>query len=101
MANSKYENQSQQLYMNTESGFGGIGDQINRWKDDLNTSPFQNEDNMILRLNLTNFSMAKNWCNINETNGAVRMRWEGYTDPISLMVVRVCVRDHYQVTVIR
>lgn len=87
MANSKYENQSQQLYINTESGFGSIGDQINRWKVDLNTSPFQNEDNTILRLNLTNFSMTKNWYNINETNNAVRMCWEGYTDPTSQKVV--------------
>ena len=80
MANSKYENQSQQLYINSEGGFGSIGDQINRWKVNLNTSPFSNQDDTILRASLTQFSMPKNFYDINENNNAIRMIWGGYTD---------------------
>ena len=58
---SKYENSSQQLYINTESGFGSIGDQVDRWKVDLNTSPFENNDNTILRASVTQFNMTKNF----------------------------------------
>ena len=77
---SKYENQSQQLYINSEGGFGSIGDQINRFKVDLNTSPFSNADDTILRCSLTQFNMTKNFYDVNENNNAVRICWKGYTD---------------------
>jgi len=77
---NKYENQSQQLYINSEGGFGSIGDQINRFKVDLNTSPFSNADDTILRCSLTQFNMSKNFYDVNENNNAVRICWKGYTD---------------------
>ena len=77
---SKYENQSQQLYINSEGGFGSIGDQINKFKVDLNTSPFSNADDTILRCSLTQFNMTKNFYDVNENNNAVRICWKGYTD---------------------
>lgn len=83
---SKYENSSQQLYINTESGFGSIGDQVNRWKVDLNTSPFENNDNTILRASVSQFNMTKNFYNINETNDAFRITWEHFVSPGSITV---------------
>ena len=83
---SKYENSSQQLYINTENGFGSIGDQVDRWKVDLNTSPFENNDNTILRASVTQFNMTKNFYNINETNDALRVTWEHYVSPGSITV---------------
>ena len=57
--NTKYENQSQYLYVNTEAGFGGLGDQLDKWRIDLNTSPFSNTDDTILRASVTQFHMCK------------------------------------------
>ena len=77
--NTRYENQSQYLYINTEAGFGGLGDQLDKWRVDLNTSPFSNTDDTILRASVTQFHMCKNFYNINESNNAVRVIWKGYS----------------------
>ena len=77
--NTKYENQSQQLYINSEGGFGGLGDQLDKFRVDLNTSPFSNTDDTILRASVTQFNMVKNFYNVNASNNAVRVTWEGYT----------------------
>ena len=86
VVNTKYENQSQQLYINSEGGFGGLGDQLNKFRVDLNTSPFSNTDDTILRASVTQFHMVKNFYNVNEHNNAVRLTWEGYTSPGSIVV---------------
>lgn len=86
VVNTKYENQSQQLYINSEGGFGGLGDQLNRFRVDLNTAPFSNTDDTILRASVTQFHMVKNFYNVNEHNNAVRITWEGYTSPGSIVV---------------
>ena len=86
VVNTKYENQSQQLYINSEGGFGGLGDQLNRFRVDLNTAPFSNTDDTILRASVTQFHMVKNFYNVNEHNNAVRLTWEGYTSPGSIVV---------------
>ena len=76
--NTKYENQSQLLFVNTEAGFGGLGDQLDKWRIDLNTSPFSNTDDTILRASVTQFHMCKNFYNINKTNNAVRVIWKAF-----------------------
>ena len=86
VVNTKYENQSQQLYINSEGGFGGLGDQLNRFRVDLNTAPFSNSDDTILRASVTQFHMVKNFYNVNEHNNAVRLVWEGYTSPGTIVV---------------
>ena len=86
VVNTKYENQSQQLYINSEGGFGGLGDQLNRFRVDLNTAPFSNTDDTILRASVTQFHMVKNFYNVNEHNNAVRLTWEGYTSPGTIVV---------------
>ena len=86
VVNAKYENQSQQLYINSEGGFGGLGDQLNRFRVDLNTAPFSNTDDTILRASVTQFHMVKNFYNVNEHNNAVRLTWQGYTSPGTIVV---------------
>lgn len=86
VVNAKYENQSQQLYINSEGGFGGLGDQLNCFRVDLNTAPFSNTDDTILRASVTQFHMANNSYNANEHNNAVRSTWEGYTSPGTIVV---------------
>ena len=84
--NTKYENQSQQLYINSEGGFGGLGDQLDKFRVDLNTSPFSNTDDTILRASVTQFNMVKNFYNVNASNNAIRVSWEAYTSPGSIVV---------------
>ena len=87
VVNAKYENQSQQLYINSEGGFGGLGDQLDRFRVDLNTSPFSNTDDTILRASVTQFHMVKNFYNVNASNNAVRVTWEGYTTGVAASIV--------------
>ena len=96
VVNTKYENQSQQLYINSEGGFGGLGDQINRFRVDLNTSPFSNTDDTILRASVTQFNMVKNFYNVNPSNNAVRVKWNGFTSngtTISNLDIIVHIRE--------
>ena len=86
VVNTKYENQSQQLYINSEGGFGGLGDQLNRFRVDLNTAPFSNTDDTILRASVTQFHMVKNFYNVNASNNAIRISWATYTSPGSIVV---------------
>jgi len=86
VVNTKYENQSQQLYINSEGGFGGLGDQLNRFRVDLNTAPFSNTDDTILRASVTQFHMVKNFYNVNASNNAIRISWQSYTSPGSIVV---------------
>tara|TARA_R110000851_G_scaffold150975_1_gene292039 strand:- start:882 stop:2177 length:1296 start_codon:yes stop_codon:yes gene_type:complete len=68
----KYENQSQLLFVSSESGYETIGNQ-NHFRVNLNSMPFKNEDNTILRMSLKQFSLPKNFSNINKSNNSIRM----------------------------
>ena len=69
---SRYENQSQMLFVSSESGYETIGNQ-NHFRVNLNSMPFKNEDNTILRMSLKQFSLPKNFSNINKSNNSIRM----------------------------
>ena len=45
----KYENQSQHLFVSSEAAYESIGNQ-NHFRVSLNSMPFKNEDNTILRM---------------------------------------------------
>ena len=68
----KYENKSQLLFVSSECGFETIGNQ-NHFRVNLNSMPFKNEDNTILRMPLKQFSLPKNFYNINKSNNSIRM----------------------------
>ena len=74
----KYENQSQLLFVSSESGFETIGNQ-NHFRVNLNSMPFKNEDNTILRMSLKQFSLPKNFYNINKSNNSIRMFLKTFT----------------------
>ena len=72
MSAQKYENQTQHLFASSEGGFETIGDQ-NHFRINLNSMPFRNADNTILRMSLKQFNMPKNFYNVNSTNNKLRM----------------------------
>ena len=74
----KYENQSQLLFVSSESGYETIGNQ-NHFRVNLNSMPFKNEDNTILRMSLKQFSLPKNFYNINKSNNSIRMFLKTFT----------------------
>ncbi len=78
MIAQKYENQTQHLFVSSEGGFDTIGTQ-NHFRINLNSMPFKNEDNTILRMSLKQFNMPKNFLNVNSTNNKVRMFLKGFT----------------------
>ena len=68
----KFENQSQMLFVSSEGGYETIGNQ-NHFRVNLNSMPFKNEDNTILRMPLKQFSLPKNFYNINKSKSSIRM----------------------------
>jgi hypothetical protein len=78
MMAQKYENQTQHLFVSSEGGFDTIGTQ-NHFRINLNSMPFKNEDNTILRMSLKQFNMPKNFLNVNSSNNKVRVFLKGFT----------------------
>ncbi len=78
MISQKYENQTQHLFVSSEAGFETIGTQ-NHFRINLNSMPFKNEDNTLLRMSLKQFNMPKNFLNVNSSNNKVRMFLKGFT----------------------
>ena len=76
---SKYENDSQLLFVTSEANFSnnGIGNQ-NHFKVNLADSPLKNNDSSLIKLSVKELKLRKSWYNINETNNRVRMSLEGY-----------------------
>ena len=71
----------QTLFVNTEANFGlGGGDQLNRFKVDLNVEPINCEDDERVRISVPQFQLEKNWNDINSTNNAFRLYINGATD---------------------
>lgn len=72
---------AQEVFINTESGFGTAGgDQINKWKVNLNQYPVSAEDDSQIKVSLTQFQMNKNFYDINKSNNAIRMFITGSAD---------------------
>ena len=76
---SKYENDSQLLFVTSEANFSnnGIGNQ-NHFKVNLADSPLKNNDSSLIKLSVKELKLRKSWYNINETNNRARMSLEGY-----------------------
>ena len=69
-----YSAESQMVFVNTEQGFGTAGgNQLDSFKVNFNTQPFESGDDSVLRLSVPQFNMVKNFYNVNKTNDAVRM----------------------------
>ena len=69
-----YSAESQMIFVNTEQGFGTAGgNQLDSFKVNFNTQPFESGDDSVLRLSVPQFNMVKNFYNVNKTNDAIRM----------------------------
>ena len=69
-----YEETTQEIFINTEQNFGGSGgDQVNRFRLNFLQEPFESGDEAILRINMTQFNMEKNFYDVNETNNTIRI----------------------------
>ena len=77
---TKYENDSQLLFLTSEANFSnnGIGNQ-NHFKVNLADSPLKNNDSSLIKLSVKELKLRKSWYNINETNNRVRMSLQGYS----------------------
>ena len=75
---SKYLSSTKYLFVNTED-LDGSPDQINNIQLNLGGSCFESDDDSLIKLSLTQFNMAKNWYDINDTNNAVRILQKGFT----------------------
>jgi hypothetical protein len=65
---------SQMLFINTEAGFGTAGgNQFDKFKININDSPFTLTDAQQLKLTLRQFQAERNWYDINETNNSFRI----------------------------
>ena len=72
---------SQNVFVNTEAGFGTAGgDQIDRFKINFNTQPFESDSESMLRLSVPQFNLQKNFYDVNATNNAVRVNTSASTD---------------------
>jgi hypothetical protein len=77
---NKYEAESQQIFISSENNsLSSTKDQINAFSFDMNSHPFQQQDDSFLRMTLNQFNMPKNFYNINETNNTFRLGLEGFT----------------------
>jgi hypothetical protein len=64
---------SQLVFVNTEAGFGTAGgNQIDRFKINFNTQPFEANDDSMLRLSVIQANVARNWYDVNESNNSIR-----------------------------
>tara|TARA_R110002020_G_scaffold88097_3_gene216664 strand:+ start:357 stop:1556 length:1200 start_codon:yes stop_codon:yes gene_type:complete len=65
---------AQNIFINTESGFGTAGgNQLDKWKVNLNQEPLVAEDDSRFKVGITQFQMTKNFYDVNATNNALRM----------------------------
>lgn len=85
---TKYENDSQLLFVTSEANFSnnGIGNQ-NHFKVNLADSPLKNNDSSLIKLSVKELKLRKSWYNINETNNRVRMSLQGYNTGTSSALV--------------
>ena len=64
---------SQLCFINTEAGFGTAGgNQIDRFKINFNTQPFEASDDSMLRVSVIQAHVARNWYDVNQQNNAIR-----------------------------
>ena len=69
-----YEEQTQEIFINTEQNFGNSGgDQVNRFRLNFLQEPFEAGDEAILRINMTQFNMEKTFYDVNATNNTLRI----------------------------
>jgi len=69
-----YREDEQEIFINTEQNFGTSGgDQVNKFRLNFLQEPFESGDEAILRINMTQFNMDKNWYDINATNNTFRI----------------------------
>ena len=76
---NRYEKETQHLFVSSERLFGSGGTQ-NHFKLQLNAEPLTNTDSSLLRLSLQQFSMCKNFSDVNKTNNRIRVFMEGFDD---------------------
>jgi len=64
---------SQLVFVNTEAGFGTAGgNQIDRFKINFNTQPFEANDDSMLRVSVIQAHVARNWYDVNQQNNNIR-----------------------------
>ena len=64
---------SQLVFVNTEAGFGTAGgNQIDRFKINFNTQPFEANDDSMLRVSVIQANVARNWYDVNQQNNKIR-----------------------------
>lgn len=77
---SKYESDTKYIFVNTENlETRDGGDQMNRFKINLGSNPINSDDNSLIKISLTQFDMAKNFHNVNDTNNTLRLYQGGFT----------------------
>lgn len=65
---------SQNVFINSEADFGNAGgDQLDRFKINFNTKPFEADSDSMLRLSVPQFNLQKNFYDVNATNNAIRI----------------------------
>ena len=64
---------SQLVFVNTEAGFGTAGgNQIDRFKINFNTQPFEANDDSMLRVSVIQAHVARNWYDVHQQNNKIR-----------------------------
>jgi len=64
---------SQLVFVNTEAGFGTAGgNQIDRFKINFNTQPFEANDDSMLRVSVIQANVTRNWYDVNQQNNRIR-----------------------------
>lgn len=76
---NKYEADTRYLFINTEGYESNQGDQVNNIKVSMGSRPFESNDDSLIKLSLTQFNIAKNWFNINDTNNTFRLIQNGFS----------------------
>jgi len=97
---SKYEKDSELLFVTSEANFGnnGIGNQ-NHFKVNLADSPLKNNDSSLIKLSVKELQLRKSWYNINETNNKVRLSMEGFSTGTGSTVVMPDIDTMVQIPV--
>lgn len=64
---------SQLVFVNTEAGFGTAGgNQLDRFKINFNTQPFEANDDSMLRVSVIQAHVARNWYDVHQQNNKIR-----------------------------
>ena len=97
---SKYEKDSELLFVTSEANFGnnGIGNQ-NHFKVNLADSPLKNNDSSLIKLSVKELQLRKSWYNINETNNKVRLSMEVFSTGTGSTVVMPDIDTMVQIPV--